>query len=362
MDLPRETLTVTFQVVTPLFLSGAEQDKAEIRLPSVKGALRYWYRAIQPQYNQLDKESTGASLEEQLFGGTGSGAGLGRFLLRDVSTEEVKQNIRRRFDPVFSKDLSYLSFSLRSKKLERDYIQPDQEFKIQLVLRPETNTERQKRNWQELMASIWLLGHVGGLGARSRRGFGSVQLSSWEAPPDSLAQQVLKELHIAHQQQTSQDWLKAFMHSLKVIHSWFVNYSESPTHTVINQQTGFYLASTGFAHWEKALAYGAKCIKEFREQKGIRRVALGLPMILPNKVIIQPKKREGNRVASPVWLRIVRIGKEFYPFFSVLSAPFPQIEKMDKGQSRNVHIHHQTVLEEFKNYLVEQGYSQGASL
>lgn len=42
-----DRLTVTLKAVTPMFLGGAEPNKiAELRAPSIKGALRFWYRAI----------------------------------------------------------------------------------------------------------------------------------------------------------------------------------------------------------------------------------------------------------------------------------------------------------------------------
>ncbi|MBO2534024.1 MAG: type III-B CRISPR module RAMP protein Cmr1 [Thermoactinomycetaceae bacterium] len=51
-----EMLRVEFQIITPLVLSGADQGGAELRLPSVKGMLRYWYRALDPEYNQKNKD------------------------------------------------------------------------------------------------------------------------------------------------------------------------------------------------------------------------------------------------------------------------------------------------------------------
>ena len=34
------------EVVTPMFLSGADQQKVEIRAASIKGQLRWWWRAM----------------------------------------------------------------------------------------------------------------------------------------------------------------------------------------------------------------------------------------------------------------------------------------------------------------------------
>lgn len=89
-----EMLRVEFQIITPLVLSGADQGGAELRLPSVKGMLRYWYRALDPEYNKKIKigksgKEEGPTWESHLFGGTGSGEGQSRFLMRLHSKKMV---------------------------------------------------------------------------------------------------------------------------------------------------------------------------------------------------------------------------------------------------------------------------------
>jgi len=39
-------IRATYSVVTPLFSSGAIQERAELRLPAFKGVLRFWWRAL----------------------------------------------------------------------------------------------------------------------------------------------------------------------------------------------------------------------------------------------------------------------------------------------------------------------------
>ncbi len=42
-----EKLEATFRIVTPMFIGGADQTPSDgIRPPSVKGALRFWWRAL----------------------------------------------------------------------------------------------------------------------------------------------------------------------------------------------------------------------------------------------------------------------------------------------------------------------------
>lgn len=39
-------LEARFRIVTPLFMSGSDKLKAELRVPSIKGVLRFWWRAL----------------------------------------------------------------------------------------------------------------------------------------------------------------------------------------------------------------------------------------------------------------------------------------------------------------------------
>jgi len=39
-------LIFTLETITPLFLSGTDQSVVELRAASIRGHLRYWYRAL----------------------------------------------------------------------------------------------------------------------------------------------------------------------------------------------------------------------------------------------------------------------------------------------------------------------------
>ncbi|MFH0988531.1 MAG: type III-B CRISPR module RAMP protein Cmr1 [bacterium] len=43
-----DTKKVTFkcEVITPMFLGGADPDKPELRPPSIRGAMRWWFRTM----------------------------------------------------------------------------------------------------------------------------------------------------------------------------------------------------------------------------------------------------------------------------------------------------------------------------
>jgi len=57
------------EAITPIFMRGADQTKAEIRAPSIKGLMRWWFRALAGNYfgNEIDKLR---KAEENVFGST----------------------------------------------------------------------------------------------------------------------------------------------------------------------------------------------------------------------------------------------------------------------------------------------------
>ena len=65
-----EMLTVTLKTVTPLFLAGADGRTPELRAPSIKGMMRFWWRAMKVlSIEELRKE------EGDLFGSSDEGGG-----------------------------------------------------------------------------------------------------------------------------------------------------------------------------------------------------------------------------------------------------------------------------------------------
>src|SRR5262249_40638176 len=88
---PMKSLTqlrIRYRVVTPAFLGGADLSSAELRPPSIKAALRFWYRAVDPEFSKRDAPN--APIRESLiFGATERGAGQSKVLLT-VTDEQLK--------------------------------------------------------------------------------------------------------------------------------------------------------------------------------------------------------------------------------------------------------------------------------
>jgi len=191
-----KTLTATYRIVTPMFIGDADQKASSLRPPSVKGALRYWWRALHwGECLRAEGNDVNAALrhlhekERRLFGWMAVTAeenkqvkqigGQGQFLLR-VSRQPAMTIVKDW--PKNSAGSNYLGFGiLESGNPEKDNYQPHREgikentdFDLQLCFKPgcdESDIESIKQ-----VLRVW--GLVGGLGSRSRRGFGSVMLTA----------------------------------------------------------------------------------------------------------------------------------------------------------------------------------------
>jgi CRISPR-associated protein Cmr1 len=183
MPEPAQVIIAKYRVVTPMFLSGADPNCVELRLPSFKGALRFWWRALAARHFAGDiKELRNA--EDALFGSTRTGVSRVRMRLAEIA---VQTDIQQKFPR--NSWQSYIGFGLIDKpgQTSRPCIQPDSTFTVELVCARCTSDEQRKT----LRAALVALGLFGGLGGRSRNGWGSLTLEclmgledTWHAPAD----------------------------------------------------------------------------------------------------------------------------------------------------------------------------------
>lgn len=182
---------VSYKIVTPMFLGGANPDKNEnlkVRIPSIKGVLRFWYRAI--ALERLGSVEEVRIREARLFGSADKGQGA--FLLR-VCTEKGKSLAGK---DKFRMGLNYLGYGLHKRGephfMKKPFINPGTIIDLKFYFK-ENLADAYKimeDDLNDLKLAIKALGFFGGLGARSRRGFGSLALLSikengdeiWRAP------------------------------------------------------------------------------------------------------------------------------------------------------------------------------------
>lgn len=206
-----QIVTATFRIVTPMFLGGANHEADTIRPPSVKGALRFWWRALNwgrcyEENHRKEAEALKAlhAEEAELFGSAKDGGGgeQGCFLLtvkqdryfiskKDTVHNFLKptklkesKNPKSEIDEAHFATARYLGYGLmtpftsRDKEtraikksagqLDRDCINEGKTFTVQLTFK---NDEE-----PSVITALKMLGLIGGLGSRSRHGLGSIAL------------------------------------------------------------------------------------------------------------------------------------------------------------------------------------------
>lgn len=188
-------LEADFLVTTPMFLGDAHQEAHSIRPPSIKGALRFWWRTLQwPRIIAEEKEVPAAlkrlHLEEaDMFGlaaGHEKGEGQARMTLR------VERDDTTSGRPSTSQAVQYLLgqglYHFREGVL-RDAIQPGGRFSMVLVGRPGSRAPSQAQ-WQGLEEAVLAFGLLGCLGARARKGLGSVSLQALDGGTSKVPESV----------------------------------------------------------------------------------------------------------------------------------------------------------------------------
>lgn len=362
-------LKVRFRIVTPLFLAGANPNRAELRGTALKGALRFWYRAVDPEYRNHEPFLFGSADEKY--------SGQSKILMR-LEPGNLRHSIWKREDaiiaPVRENGLSYLAFSLSGGRVKSDraYLCPGQSFDVYFLIRPREDGTKDldESDRRRLLAALWFLGHVGGLGTRARRGFGTIAMTDWEL--NGTIWDELKELPIAHRVREREEWIQLFQKGLKKIFEWFPPESRKVVeHTVVDRQSSFLLASKPsrstkysgrtFAPWATALNLAGLEFKSIRTQKSIEeRAAFGLPIVgsevRPVWMPEQLPERVGNRMGSSVWIRVIELGDVCFPLYAFLSSPFPV--GLKKGSLENVPFRGTELLEEFRDALRRKGYRE----
>jgi CRISPR-associated protein Cmr1 len=196
----KNTIKATFSIVTPMFLGDAEQKAVDIRPPSIKGALRFWWRAL--NWGRLAHEclnDEAAALrklhaeEARLFGisaGDEDG-GQGIFLLNVLQSKIERSDTP--FKDMDGAQLYLLGMGLGSFKGGNHTLRNalvGGEFTVRLLFRPTSHPNEQQsiNDQQSIRDALYVFGLLGALGSRARHGMGSISLKEWEGDSRKVPQ------------------------------------------------------------------------------------------------------------------------------------------------------------------------------
>lgn len=156
-----ETLTFTCETITPMFLTGADGSTPELRAPSIKGALRFWWRAMHGDLSLEDLKKA----EGEIFGNTKQRSKV--IIVVDDAPERKSEDFllphkKQGKSNTFAEKATFTI----SLKLVRN---------VCIKLSNERILVFNLDSLQWLFALVCVLG---GFGKRSRRGFGSVWIKT----------------------------------------------------------------------------------------------------------------------------------------------------------------------------------------
>lgn len=172
-------ICATYRIVTPMFCAGANQQQAELRLASFKGALRFWWRTMMAAEFGDDIDAL-YNAEASLFGASDQHFGQSKVRMRLKDTQlHTTVASGKIFEGGRLKGAHYLGYgvmeafdgkSTKAGRLTRPMI-PSGEFTVAIRL-----TRSNAEETDQLCCALVFLGSLGGLGSKSRKGFGSMTI------------------------------------------------------------------------------------------------------------------------------------------------------------------------------------------
>ena len=159
---------LNLETVTPMFLHGHDNKIVELRPPPFKALFRYWWRTVQ----DCDTDSLRKN-EAKLFGSTD---GKAPFSIRISGTTDL--GVPKKYSPLPHKNT-----------FPTEAYDAGKSFNLLLIAKNTSDASNYKQ-----IAKLGFL--LGGVGNRSRRGFGSIRETGWNfSDVSSLRDEVLKTLN-----------------------------------------------------------------------------------------------------------------------------------------------------------------------
>jgi CRISPR-associated protein Cmr1 len=151
-----------------MFLNGADGVIPELRAPSIKGALRFWWRALHGHLSieQLKKAET------DIFGGSGKTVLRSQLLLKVLPIDTL--NVEKRS-------------LVPHKHMPQSAFTEGNQFQVQITLSSSTSKRDHQLTKEQAIALFQLACYLGGFGKRVRRGMGSVNILEIDGQPQNQA-------------------------------------------------------------------------------------------------------------------------------------------------------------------------------
>jgi CRISPR-associated protein Cmr1 len=319
---PPHHWTVRLKTITPMFGGSAETRQVDannpVRAASVRGHLRFWWRATAGAGCKTQQKLFEA--ESEIWGNTEK---HGR-----VRVEVVEQTAESARVPQLPRELGYATFPFQEQRPNRDNphgVQAAKATSVEFALR--ISCPADLRPQLETALHAWVL--FGGVGARTRRGCGSLQMVGDEVQrpkaPDESADMLTALPKSYFVGEPQKDGVTAWKEAVEVYKEFRqgVGFARNPGQQGNRPGRSRYPEPDTLR--EITRRFGHQVIHPVR---GFPRADLGLPIIFhfqgqdePGDQTLQGQRDGKQRFASPIITKAAVIGGQFVPMVLVLDSP-----------------------------------------
>lgn len=167
--------TLTLRIVTPLFSGDDAVTSGDtVRVPSIRGALRFWFRAVSAGHGVTDPAVLWQQ-EEEVFGSTNTPSPIA-LRIRERHLQSTFQHFPQWAVPPPNASMPGVQYLLGpglwspKEGVLRPFIPPGRSFELDIRF------SRIEKIDARFMYALWAWLTFGGLGARTRRGLGQLRL------------------------------------------------------------------------------------------------------------------------------------------------------------------------------------------
>jgi len=334
---------VEVELVTPAFLAGASQNQSDcdLRPATLRGLLRWWWRTLHAGH--LRRDSLRA-LESAIWGDTKAGGAvrvivekqgtinplLFNFKDRNAPNREFKRNndLSDAPDRKTSQGLFYLSYGMDDSGRRRWYAPAGSSWVVSLIARNASNGVKIQAAavLEQAKAALWLLCRYGGVGAKCRKGYGSL-----------IAKTGLSGISLEKVIQSAEE-----IRRLSRLNGTQADRPNTPSIDCAITQT----VPTPWTNYWYALDQLGFAVQKFvkRYKHNVEKKALGLPRRIGTPTTGKFHAAKGNRHASPVHFHF-RKNAEGKLTLEITAFPAAYLPEF---------VTSQRFIEEFTRYLVQE--------
>lgn len=308
-----KTITFHCEVITPMFLSGADGQTPDLRPPSIKGAMRFWWRALNGHlvkkvngkwdYSELKKK------EAEIFGGTDYRSSFDLIIAEEEKKIITGKDLKNDFSQKrYKKEgLVYFFYVILNQQKNREGYNVGTRFDV-------TISSYSVKVLEEISRVFYVLSKLGSLGSRSRRGAGAFMINGI----DDIYHILLNNIQDIFSKQES------FEKHISILKNNKKKYSDLEYSSLINAD--IYISKNEFSEWKDALDEIGRIMKKERSaipNKDIKRrrytirtldqkAAYGLPIRVrnDNELNFKNKEKTGRR-SSPLYISVIKENENY---------------------------------------------------